>query len=305
MVRVGSRANARERRRGGERTDIHSCERMWPTGIRDAARSWLPREPRAFVFQATLWLSFVFAYQVVQAGAGHDRARALTNGLRVVDLERDLAHRVLELPVQETVRDSTALDILTALVYRMSEFVVVALALLWVYLRRNSAFKRLRNTLIVTSLIALAAFYAFPTAPPRAFVALGFVDTVRGSSSAAGRHGLELLPSNQYAAMPSLHSADALIIGVGLALLVRGRLARLAWLLWPPVVWFSVVATANHFWLDVGAGIVLAGVGALVVAAGFRLRPWLVRTTAPRPKAAASREPLLDAAAARPSSQRS
>lgn len=251
--------------------------------IRDSARSWFPHGPRDLAFQAALWLSFVFGYQVVQAGAGHDRVQALNNGLRVIELEREFGYRLLELRVQDLALDSTVLHALTTLVYRTSEFVVIALALLWVYLRRNTAFRQLRNTLIVTSLLALVAFYAFPTAPPRAFAALGFVDTARGSSGPASGHGFELLPSNQYAAVPSLHSADALIIGVGLALLVSSRMAKVAWVLWPLVVWFSVLATANHFWLDVVAGIALAGVGALAVAVGPRALRQLARAARPRP----------------------
>jgi membrane-associated phospholipid phosphatase len=257
---------------------------MSVTTIRNNAWSWLPRGRRDFAFQTALWLSFVFGYQVLQAETGHDRVQALTNGLRVIGLEREFGHRLLELRVQELALDSTLLRASTTLVYRTSEFVVIALALLWVYLRRNSAFRQLRNTLIVTSLLALVAFYVFPTAPPRTFVTLGFVDTTRGSSGATSGHGFELLPSNQYAAMPSLHSADALIVGVGLALLVSSRMAKFAWVLWPVVVWFSVLATANHFWLDVVAGIALAGVGAVAVAVAPRaLRPLASSATRPRP----------------------
>jgi len=222
--------------------------------------------------QAGLWLSFVFGYQLIQAGAGRDRSQALTNGVRIMELERDLAHRLVELPIQGLTRDSRVLDLFTTLVYRGSEFVVVGLALLWVYLHDHGAFPRLRNTLIVTNMLALVAFYVFPTAPPRAFGGLGFVDTVRGASGAGVGHGFELLPSNQYAAIPSLHSADALIIGISLALLVRSRFAKLVWLLWAPVVWLSVIATANHFWLDVAAGIALAGIGAFVVEAAEALK---------------------------------
>jgi membrane-associated phospholipid phosphatase len=141
----------------------------------------------------------------------------------------------------------------------------VALALLWVYLRRPRAFPRFRNTLILTNIIALAGFYAFPTAPPRTFADLGFVDIVKGSSAPGHGRGLLPLPSNQYAAMPSLHSADALIVGVGLALLIRSRPAKFLCLLWPLAVWFSVLATGNHFWLDVAGGIIVAVLGALVV----------------------------------------
>lgn len=279
---------------------VHCTDRMSAATIRTKARSWLPNGPRDFAFQTVLWLSFVFAYQVIQAGAGRDRSQALTNGLRVLGLERDLGHRLLELRIQEIALDSPALHLLTTLVYRTSEFVVIALALLWVYLRRNTAFRRLRNTLIVTSLLALVAFYAFPAAPPRTFAFLGFVDTVRGSSGTASSRGFELLPSDQYAAMPSLHSADALIIGVGLALLVRSPIAKLAWFAWPLVVWFSVLATANHFWLDVVAGIVLAGVGAFVVATAHGAHEALV--PAPSPSMKERPDPALEDGASEPAS---
>jgi membrane-associated phospholipid phosphatase len=224
-------------------------------------------------FQAALWFAFVFGYQLIQAGAGHDRGRALANGLGVAELERDLVHGLAELRLQELARDSGALDTFVALTYWSSEFAVVALALLWVYLRRGEAFPRFRNTLIVTNVIALAGFYAFPTAPPRLLPSLGFVDTVRSSSAPGHGHGLLPLPSNQYAAMPSLHSADALIVGVGLALLVRSRPVKAVWLLWPLAVWFSVLGTGNHFWLDIVGGVVVAGIGGLAVAALRTHRP--------------------------------
>jgi membrane-associated phospholipid phosphatase len=58
--------------------------------------------------------------------------------------------------------------------------------------------------------------------------------------------------------MPSLHAADALIVGVALALIVRRRWAGALWLCWPVWVWFSVIATGNHFWLDIVAGVLVA-----------------------------------------------
>jgi membrane-associated phospholipid phosphatase len=208
----------------------------------------------------------------VQAGAGPSHGEALANGLRVVELERDLVHGLVELRLQHLVRESGALNAAVSLVYWLSEFAVVGLALLWVYLRRHDAFTRFRNTLIAANLLALPCFYLFPTAPPRKLPSLGFVDTVARSGSVGHGHGLLPLPSNQYAAMPSLHSADALIVGMFLALLARSRLGLL-WLLWPCAVWFSVVATANHFWLDVAAGVALATAVLLVARPG----PWSPR----------------------------
>ncbi len=72
--------------------------------------------------------------------------------------------------------------------------------------------------------------------------------------------------------MPSLHAADALIVGVTLAYVCRNRLAKLAWALWPAWVWFSVMATANHFWLDIAAG-----VGVALVALAVIHRRWVGR----------------------------
>ncbi len=63
------------------------------------------------------------------------------------------------------------------------------------------------------------------------------------------------------------------------------------WTLWPAWVWFAVMATGNHFWLDIAAG-----VGVALVAGDDRLGPSepavaAARSTAPRlPALVASRE---------------
>jgi membrane-associated phospholipid phosphatase len=136
--------------------------------------------------------------------------------------------------------------------------------LLWVYLRRNEAFKRVRNTLILTNLIGLVGYVLVPTAPPRMFPDLGFVDSL-SQFSISHDSGIIRWGSNPYAAMPSLHAADALIVGVALAFLVRPVWLKAICLLWPAWVWFAVMATGNHFWLDILAGIAVAGVAAAVV----------------------------------------
>jgi hypothetical protein len=38
----------------------------------------------------------------------------------------------------------------------------------------------------------------------------------------------------------------------------RAWWAKTLWLFWPLWVWFSVMATGNHFWLDCVAGIAVA-----------------------------------------------
>jgi membrane-associated phospholipid phosphatase len=47
--------------------------------------------------------------------------------------------------------------------------------------------------------------------------------------------------------------------------LVKSWWAKALWLAWAPWVWFSVMATGNHFWLDIAAGVLVAAVAALVL----------------------------------------
>ena len=65
--------------------------------------------------------------------------------------------------------------------------------------------------------------------------------------------------------MPSLHAMDALIVTLTMVALVRSPIAKVMWLAWAPWVWFSVMSTGNHYWLDVAAGVVLAGIAAAIV----------------------------------------
>ena len=65
--------------------------------------------------------------------------------------------------------------------------------------------------------------------------------------------------------MPSIHAADALIVGITMALIVKSRWVKALWLAWPAWVWFSVMATANHFWLDIAAGVLVALVAGAIV----------------------------------------
>ena len=119
--------------------------------------------------------------------------------------------------------------------------------------------------LLLANMLALVGFVLMPTAPPRLFPEWGFVDTLASSSTLNHGTGLVQLASNQFAAMPSIHAADALILGFVMVGLVRSRAAKLLWTLWPAWVWFTVMATANHFWLDIAAGIGLALLSASLV----------------------------------------
>jgi membrane-associated phospholipid phosphatase len=92
------------------------------------------------------------------------------------------------------------------------------------------------------------------------------VDTLAQYSSVNHSSGLIAFASNPYAAMPSLHAMDALIVGIVMFGLVRSRVAKALWLAWPIWVSFAVISTGNHYWLDVVAGFLIA------IATGVALR---------------------------------
>jgi PAP2 superfamily len=72
--------------------------------------------------------------------------------------------------------------------------------------------------------------------------------------------------------MPSLHVADALIIGVALAALVQPSWLKLLWALWPVWVGFSVMVSGNHLWSDIAVAALLTAVTVPATAAHEDLR---------------------------------
>jgi hypothetical protein len=234
------------------------------TSVAAAERRVLPRGWVDLFRQLLIWFGFVLAYQVARGIADRSPSVAFKNGRDVIDIERRVTG-LWELSLQSWTESYVVLGRLTSWTYWLSQFAVVGLALLWVYFRRYDHFIKFRNVLMLANVIGLFGYVLLPTAPPRMFPEVGFVDTLAGMGTPNHGSTLVQLASNPYAAMPSLHAADALIVGITLAILVRPIWLKVLWLLWPMWVWFSVMATANHFWLDIAAGIAVALVAALLI----------------------------------------
>jgi membrane-associated phospholipid phosphatase len=111
---------------------------------------------------------------------------------------------------------------------------------------------------------------------------LGFTDTLEKFAEINHDSGLVAALSNPFAAVPSVHTCFAIIIGVSCFFLVRRPALRYTWLLYPALIVFSIVATANHFWLDAVLGAILAAVAVLVAWAIERKHPTLPRSTRKR-----------------------
>jgi membrane-associated phospholipid phosphatase len=241
-----------------------------------AGRRFLPRGWTDFALQVVIWLGFYFSYQAVRSLADRDPAKAFVNGLRVMTLEQRITPHLFEQTAQRVADSSQMLLTAAAWTYWNSEFTVIGLTLLWIYFRRHEHFARFRNTILLTNVVGLIGYALVPTAPPWMFPSFGFVEGVNHS------HGLLGSIANPYAAMPSLHAADALVVGVCLLRASRYWWSKALWACWPVWVWFCVIATANHFWLDVVAGIAVAAL-ALVVCSKVPLLAGRRRLTAEQP----------------------
>jgi hypothetical protein len=228
------------------------------TAVAAVGQRYLPRGWGDFARQLSIWFGFLLAYQVARGVADRDPTRAFENGWRVLGVEQGITNDIFELTLQRVAESSAFLNRLASLTYWMSEFAVVGIALLWVYLRRHESFRGFRNWILLANVLGLVGYVLLPTAPPRMFTSLGFIDTLGSLSSLNHGSGLVEVAPNPYAAMPSLHAADALIVGIVLMMVTRRRWLRLLWAIWPLWVWFCVMATANHFWLDIVAGVAVA-----------------------------------------------
>jgi membrane-associated phospholipid phosphatase len=78
-----------------------------------------------------------------------------------------------------------------------------------------------------------------------------------------------------------MHVAFALMIAIPAIMLVKRRVVKALWAIYPFVVTFVVMVTGNHFWLDAALGALVAALSAYAAYAAFaRARPeaWAWRT---------------------------
>jgi membrane-associated phospholipid phosphatase len=122
-------------------------------------------------------------------------------------------------------------------------------------------------------MLAVPGYILYPTAPPRLLVHEHFTDPL--ASATLNQQGtLVTLFGNPYAAMPSLHTATAILVGCCGVLVARHKLVKLVWALYPALVVFSIVATANHFFLDAIAGAGVLAIALTIVLCLHRRMAW-------------------------------
>jgi hypothetical protein len=163
--------------------------------------------------------------------------------------------------------------------YGSAHFVVTIGAFVWLYARNPERFARWRNALAFTTALAIVGFSFFPLMPPRLLDNTGryggarleaerhvgpyrIVDTLeRDGGLWSFDSGPMTRLSNQYAAMPSLHTAWSTWCALVMWPLIRRRWVRALAALYPVATVFCIVVTGNHYWIDGVGGLLTLGVG--------------------------------------------
>jgi len=209
-------------------------------------------------------LVFVDAgYELVRGIADGQRSEAIAHGQRVIDFERG-SHLLFEPGLQAFFLPAHWLIDLANQLYLNAQFSIALGFLVWLYLFRNDSYYFVRNMFVVAMGLALVGYTLFPTAPPRMYPQDGFVDTIVDFSKVNHDSTLAKVFINPYAAVPSMHCAFALMIGVTGVRVCRNRVAKAWWAIWPLLIAWVVIVTGNHYWVDVVLGWSVAGCSALV-----------------------------------------
>ncbi len=200
--------------------------------------------------------------------------------------------------IEESVQRAFGSPVISAVlsnVYLAAQLAVLPVAIVWVYRRSESVYRRFRTTVIATWMISVPIFALFPVAPPR-LADLGLADTVSAQATVV-LNGSSTIFYNPFAAVPSLHVGFAFAVGVAVAFAAHRRWVKAVALLWGPVVALTVVATANHYVFDILVGLLvtLAGFALWFVHPQRRHRPVVLTTPPGRAPARAGVQPLAPA----------
>jgi membrane-associated phospholipid phosphatase len=199
-------------------------------------------------------------YDLARWVAAGEMGPATANAHWVIDLERSAGFAV-EHSVQQAL-DAGTLVWLLSNIYLAAQLLVVPGSLIYLYRRSPAIYRRLRDTILATWMLAVPIYALFPVAPPR-LAGIGMADTVSDQAGVA-LTGHSTVFYNPLAAVPSLHCGFAFAIGIALAAAARRPWTKALALAWGPIVSLAVVATGNHYLFDIAAGLLVSVLGYVV-----------------------------------------
>jgi hypothetical protein len=211
-------------------------------------------------------VGFIFYY--VSRGLVVERtAEATSRAVQVVQLEQRLGIFLWETKMQAWVGSSELLAHIFNNIYVYAHLPLIGAIGLWLFFFHRQRYGLLRNAFLISGGIGLIIFNLFPTAPPR-LLPWPLSDQVVDTMVSFSKVNYDIQPAafvNRYAAMPSLHFGWNLLLGLGIIWNTEHIWGKAFGVIMPAAMFLAVVATGNHFILDVVAGTIVA-LGGLAIA---------------------------------------
>ncbi|MEI2702331.1 MAG: phosphatase PAP2 family protein [Baekduia sp.] len=221
--------------------------RLAPNGVLDVLR------------QLALFFAVYYTYRLTRGAIDTPDGAiiAFDNARTLIEIERSTG-TFFELQVQQWSSGFQPLMDFAAWIYMNAQTTICFSALVYIYIFHNERYYFVRNMVMVAMIIALVGYVAYPTAPPRFFPEWGFKDTVSAYTGISQQDVKVNALFNPYAAVPSMHCANAIMLGLVLAQIVKSTPARLFWAAYPALMFWVVVVTGNHWVLDAVLGAMTA-----------------------------------------------
>ncbi len=229
--------------------------------------------------EAGMTLAFYIVYSAIRNQFGSAlgdsvRRQAYANALDVIDVEKAIG-LYFEEWMQQQFLDWEWFIVFWNVFYGSFHFIVTIFVMVFLFFRFPIRYILMRSMLAVTTASALIGFALYPLMPPRLLSNCAsqygacepghdYVDTLVDPGGLwSFESGTMEAVSNQYAAMPSLHVAWSVWCAIGLYPVLKRRSTRIAIASYPLLTLFSIIVTANHYWIDAVGGLVSVGLGLL------------------------------------------
>jgi PAP2 superfamily len=207
-------------------------------------------------------LGFYGVYSAIRNANGSHPPNALSNARHIISIEHHLGifH---EETIQRWALHFKPLIISANYFYGSFHFIVTIGVAVWLFRKYSDDYPRYRNTLAVTTALALIGFTIFPLMPPRLLGAnSGFLDTLHKYPTPwSFDSGPAAKVSNQFAAMPSVHIAWSTWCALAMVPRLRTRAQRILAGSYPFITLLVIVITANHYFLDAVGGLAILTAG--------------------------------------------
>lgn len=200
-------------------------------------------------------LMLIKVYDYIRSFAAPRSLPARLHGQDVFDLEK-LLRIDIEPAFNHWLTQHDPLETIAAYWYQYAHISVTMTVLVWCYVSAPGLYRRARNALVITNLVGMTAFMLYPVMPPRLLPGAGFVDSNMVAGFQSAHYGS--VKPDEFAAMPSLHLSWAVWTALLAMALMWGSRWRVIFLAYPVITTVVVISTANHYLLDVVAGVVVA-----------------------------------------------